>query len=140
MATFAYDPANSVLIVNGYRVTAFADGTMIDIEANEDDFKPYHGAVGAAWVKQKDHGVKITFTTRGDSSDNDVLSAMRNLQKAVPMPAFEVFYKESLGTTLVKAHRCRFTKFPKLERGTDHPKVEWSIESLAADSTIGSMV
>lgn len=140
MATYAYDPANSVLVVDGYRVTAFADGSFIEIEANEDDFKSYHGAVGAAWVKQKDHGCKITFTLRGDSADNDVLSAKRNLRKSVPMAAFETFFGEIKGTSKVQAHRCQFTKVPKLERSTDHPKAEWSVESLGADITIGSML
>jgi hypothetical protein len=140
MATYAFDPYNSILIIDGYRVTAFADGTMIEIEANEDDFKAYHGATGANWVKQKDHGVKITFTTRGDSADNDVLSAKRNIQRAVPAPAFESYFKEVKGSTKVAAHRCRFVKIPKIERGTDHPKVEWTVESLAADINVGSML
>ena len=39
MSLFAYDPQNSILIVAGYRVTQFADGTALTIEATDDGIR-----------------------------------------------------------------------------------------------------
>lgn len=138
MAT--YDPQNSVLIIDGYRVTGFADGTFITITANEQDFTPSHGADGAAWVRNKDKGTKVSFSLRGDAVANAVLSANAKTRKLVKAPPFESSFYEIDGGTSAAVHSCQFIKSPEIQRGMELPKVDWEVEGLTADTQIGGIV
>ena len=140
MSLFAYDPQNSILIVAGYRVTQFADGTAITIEATDDDFKAHHGVRSAAWVKQKNKGFKLTFSVMGDSADNAQLGARQRLQKAGPSAPFPVMFAEINGTSKAVGTRGRFVKAPKIERGADMPKVEYTVECLDGSVNPGMML
>lgn len=140
MSQYPYDPQNGILVVDGYRVTQFAEGTYITIEPTDDDFKAYHGVKSETWVRQKNKGFKLTFSVPADSADNAHLSLRLRLQKAGPTPAFSTLFREINGTSYAKGNRCRFTKPPKLERSTEMPKVEYVVEALTGEVQCGMML
>lgn len=64
MDVLTYDPLKVNLVVNNVVITGFADGTMIEVERNEDAIMPYVGTQGEVAIAEsadKTGTVKITL-------------------------------------------------------------------------------
>ncbi|MGP1567979.1 MAG: phage structural protein [Peptoanaerobacter stomatis] len=59
-----YDPLKVNLVIKGVAITGFADGTMIEIEKNEDAIMPYVGTQGEVSIAEnadKTGTIKVTL-------------------------------------------------------------------------------
>ena len=127
MAT-TYDPELVNLIVDGFVVTGFADGTFINAERNEDLRELEVGAKGEVIVVENaDDTGMFSFTLQPTSPANSVL---RQLAKS----------GESFATSVVDdndnsansfASECYVASFPSNDKADSPEDREWEV--LAVD-------
>ena len=120
-----YDPKQVNLILDGYTVTGFADGTFIKIERLDPEiYKTHvgaHGEVGR--TRNPNKAGKIAFTTKGTAPANVIIDAMKNL--SVPI-AFAIINKSDTSFA-VAATNAWLSKDPNVEFGMEETNVEWEL-------------
>lgn len=141
MSTKTYDPKQMKITFGGLILGAFADGTFLEVERDEDTFSRKVGASGeACWVRNRNRGGKITFTVMQDSLTNDGLSAFVVVDELTGQGVQSFFAAEANGTTAVHSGECRISKPAKVTRGKEHNSVEWTIDCADIDIFNGGLL
>lgn len=136
MAT--YDPFNNIVNFGGVDLGGWAEGTVIEIERDEDTFSKKVGTNGdVCWVRNRNRGGKAKLTLMQDSLSNDVLSNFMSADEALGTGVQPFQMTDAAGTTVVHASAGRISKPGAVKRGKEHNSVEWTIDLADVDVFIG---
>lgn len=81
-----YEPLLVSMVYAGFPIVGLAEGTFIEIERNEDDWKDYCGTDGeVVWARQHDKRGTVKFILKNTSATNDDLSAVMR-SDGIPAP------------------------------------------------------
>lgn len=126
MAIATYAPKEVKVVVGIAPMIGFADGSFIDVEYNEEAFKPFTGADGYhARTKNANESGKITIKLSQTSPCNDILSVIHNVDRETGKGIVPIIIKDNSGTTLVVGAECYIEKFPKIGYGKEIEAREW---------------
>lgn len=138
--TKTLDPAKWLTNFGGIPLTAYAKGTFIEIEYDEDAFSYETGASGhTVRVKNNNSTAKITLTLMADSSDNDRLSAVHAVDRATG-EGITVFSGKELNGSATVFGEAWINKLPKLERGDSAVNAVWVFTMPKALINLGGLV
>ncbi len=126
-----YDPNKVTVIVGGFPMTGYADGTFVEIEPMGDNATSQSGAdgeVARAMGTDQRHSVKITL--QQTSASNDILSSLRNLDRVSGGGAmFPVAITDLSGRTLFGASQGWIAKMPNMGFGKELTNREWMLHT-----------
>lgn len=139
MAVRTYNPKEVSVIVSGYIIGGFADGTFVNVERNNDSWTLSVGADGEGTrSKSSDRSGRITITLNQSSASNDVLSALELTDDATGTGTFAFLVKDNFGTSLFAADTAWIVKPAAAPYGKESDNREWIIETDNLRSFIGS--
>lgn len=120
-----YDPKSVSVIVNGYTVSGFAEGTFVKVERVKPEtyitHVGAHGEVGR--TKNTDKTGRITITLKGTSPSNVILDVFKNLSAPIAMAVLN----KSDRSFAAAASNAWVSKDPANEFGAEESNVDWEI-------------
>lgn len=129
MGAKTYSPKKVAVIVAGYIINGYADGTFVNVERAADTFTKVVGADGEVGrVHSADRSGKITITLQQTSESNDVLSALQQADELTLSGKFPVAVKDNNGTSLYVAGDAWVMKPVNSEYASTMSTREWTIE------------
>ena len=130
MAAKTYDPSQVAIIVGGFQVTGFADGTFLSVERNADNFALYVGTDGEGTrAKSNNKSGRMTFTLAQSSDANAFLSALATADELSNSGIVPVLVKDNSGTSLYSAETAWIVKHSPAEFGREVGTREWILET-----------
>ena len=130
MAAKTYDPSQVAIIVGGFQVTGFADGSFLTVERNADNFALYIGTDGEGTrAKSNNKSGRMTFTLAQSSDANAFLSALVTADELSNSGIVPVLVKDNSGTSLFSAETAWIVKHPAAEFGREIGTREWILET-----------
>lgn len=130
MAAKTYDPSQVAIIVGGFQVTGFADGTFLTVERNADNFALYIGTDGEGTrAKSNNKSGRMTFTLAQSSDANAFLSALVTADELSNSGIVPVLVKDNSGSSLYSAETAWIVKHPAAEFGREIGTREWILET-----------
>jgi len=130
MAVKTYDPSQVALIVGGFNITGFADGSFVTVARNADAFALYVGTDGEGTrAKSNNKSGRITITLAQSSDSNAILSGIASLDELSNNGVVPVLVKDSSGLSLYAAETAWIVKSPDSEFGKELGSREWIIET-----------
>jgi hypothetical protein len=130
-ATKVYDPASVLMSFAGIPIRGFADGTMVNIEFNEDAFSLQMGTDGEGTrSKTNNRSAKVTISLMQSSDTNDLLSGVHTLDLNSPGGdgVGPLLIKDGQGRSLFLAEKAWIMKSPGAEYGREATAREWVFE------------
>jgi hypothetical protein len=126
MGFATYDPKQVHVIIGGAPIGGFVDGTFIDVNFDEEQFKKVVGADGlVSRAKTNNHSGQIAITLQATSSSNDVLSLIWNADRRASAGVVPVLVKDSSGRTLFAAAHAWIQKHPDASFSKDIGERKW---------------
>ena len=126
MAIATYSSKEVKIIVGVIPIIGFVDGSFVDVEYNEETFKPYTGADSEhARSRNANESGKITIKLNQTSPCNDLLSLIYNTDKETGNGIVPIAIKDGSGNTVVFGAECYIEKAPKISFGKDIEAREW---------------
>lgn len=138
-----YDPNNVKVVLAGFPIQGFADGTMVEVSYVSDQFAEVQGTDGeTSRSKTNDLRATVTIRTMQTSPSNDHLSALTNADlNADGGAGVGVFLLTDLsGNTILAAQNAWVKKFADQSFGRESTERPWTIMCAKLDSFIGSNV
>lgn len=128
MAVDTYAPEKLAIIVGGFIMQGYADGTFVNVERNTETFQTVVGADGEGTrVKSADKSGKITITLKQSSDSNDVLSGLEIADEATLQGYVPVLVKDANGRSLYAAETAWVEKPANAEFSKELSNREWVI-------------
>jgi hypothetical protein len=128
MAT--YNPLLVIVTWNGVPIVGFQDGSMVEVEYNQDAFSLHVGTQGDYLrVMSCDHSGKLTVHLMQSSPTNDALSTFANLDRTLGSVVGPFTITDLNGTTTVISPQTWIMKMPKVEFGKEATGRDWVFES-----------
>lgn len=130
MAVYRHD--RSILMLNGYEITAFDESSdSLSIALAGDDGAMTTGAGGrSVFVFTGNESVILTIKLLQHSPDNEFLSQLRNRilnSQSAPTP-IEMYFKDIWNGDEITGERGFPTTPPTISRGTGHNAATWTIQ------------
>lgn len=142
MATKVYDPDQLSIVVCGIPLTGgFAEGVMVEIEQDEDDFVEVVGTLGdVTRSKKMNKMTTITVRLMQTSDANSALSALANLDQNAPNGAGIGVTKvnDLSGTSLYLFSKSWIAKVPTVTFDATDTVREWKIRGNRTARVDGS--
>ena len=130
MAVKTYDPSQVAIIIGGFPVTGFADGSFVTVERNEDAFALYVGTDGEGTrAKSNNKSGRITITLAQSSDSNAVLSGFAQADELSNSGVVPVLVKDNSGQSLHSAETAWIVKAANSEYAREVGTREWVIET-----------
>ena len=129
MSTYTFNHTLVTFVYSGARITGFADGTSIKIEANEDRYNLVVGADGlAARARTQNKSAKITVSLMPNSVGNRIFDAAAKLDDQTDAGALPFAITDpSIGDLYIGT--AWVSKEPGREFGKDINPIEWVLET-----------
>lgn len=129
--TATYDPDQVILLVGVATIDGFADGSMLTLDQDTDDFVDNIGTTGEV-VRSKSNDRRATLTIRlqQTSDSNDILSAINNADMAAPNGAGIATFMlrdKTNGRALYSAAECWVAKSPAVNFDRTSQPREWKL-------------
>ena len=136
LATF--DPASVVISFGGIPLSGFADGTFLEITADNPQFTKVVGADGfTTRVKSNNYGAVATLTLAQSSPSNEILSGFLNQDRLNDDGVYPLLIKDMSGTTVVFSATGWIQQFPNITFGNELNNREWIIDLADIDIFVG---
>jgi hypothetical protein len=130
MAAKTYDPSQVAIIVGGFQITGFADGSFLTVARNTDAFALYIGTDGEGTrAKSNNKSGRITLTLAQSSDSNAILSGIAAADELSNSGIVPVLIKDNSGNSLYAAETAWIVKAPDSEFGREVGAREWIIET-----------
>lgn len=130
MAAKTYDPSQVAIIVGGFQITGFADGSFLTVARNADAFALYVGTDGEGTrAKSNNKSGRITLTLAQSSDSNAILSGIAVADELSNNGIVPVLIKDNSGNSLYAAETAWIVKAPDSEFGREIGSREWIIET-----------
>lgn len=133
MAVHTYNPQKVVVIVNGFNVTGFADGTFVNIAMVNDAITTSVGADGEiARAIQSDRRCTVTLTLQQTSEANTFLSTLFNMDMLTCGGRIgPILIQDLCGDTIFSASQAWIAKPADIEYGKEISNRAWNIQTGA---------
>lgn len=133
-----FNPANIIISIGGVAMSGFADGTFLEITADNQQYTKVVGADGfTTRVKSNNYGGVLTLTLSLTSPSNDALSAILNADRLSDAGVVPVLIKDLSGTTTIFAATGWIQQFPDITYSNDFTTRAWTIDLADIDIFIG---
>lgn len=138
MSVKTYDPKLVHIIIGGFEMIGFADGTFLTVERDEDSYSKVSGSDGeTARAKSNNKGGTATLTLMQTSSSNDVLSGFAIADEQSNSGVVPIFVKDSLGTTTLFSAEGWIKKPAPAVFAKEVGNRDWIIDLSTMDVFIG---
>ncbi len=138
MAVATFDPKSVIVTIGGVAMSGYADGTFLEITADQQQFTKVTGADGyTTRVKSNDYGALMTLTLSQSSPSNDALSGFLALDRATNAGVVPILIKDLSGTTIMFAGTGWIRQFPDVTFANEISNRAWQIDLAEADIFIG---
>lgn len=138
MSVRTYDPSQVSVIVGGFAMTGYADGSFVSLEMDEDAWALYIGSDGeGARSKSNNFAGTVTIRLMQTSPSNDVLSAFAKADKLSNSGIVPVMVKDNLGRSLFIAENAWVQKVADSEFARESGEREWVLRTEHLEATIG---
>ena len=135
---YTYDPKDASLIVGGFAMSGFADGTFISVERTSDAFSKVTGADGiTSRAKSNDKSGTITITLAQTSPSNDILSGFAILDESKNAGVVPASLLDFAGKTVAASAFAWVKKSPKADYSKEVGNREWVLDCADLDLFIG---
>jgi hypothetical protein len=125
---FTYNPKEIAVTLKGSLLSGFAKGTFINVELDDDDWSLDQGTDGQVLRSRKANSVAtVTLTLQQSSLSNDVLTGMRNIDRANGEGTGTFLLKDTRGTTLISAPFAFINKPTALGFADEATNRDWKI-------------
>ncbi len=125
-----YDPDLISVVVGGYTLSGFADGTFVTVERDEDTWILSIGADGeGARAKSNNRSGTITITLMQSSDSNKILSDLATADELSNSGVFALLIKDSSGASLYSAETAWIQKPAASEFARELGTREWTIRT-----------
>lgn len=130
MAVRSYNPKDLVVIAAGEIIEAFADGTFVSIERNEDSANLAVGSQGdATRTITNNRSGRVTLTLLQTSPSNATLNAQLKALELAGGGIFSVLVKDNSGLDICSALTAWIVKPPVMDYSNENSNREWIIET-----------
>lgn len=138
MAVKTYDPKQVILIVGGFQITGYAEGTFVNIARREDAFTLHVGSDGeGVRSKSNNRSGTVTFHLLQSSHSNDILSAFAKADELTNAGIFPLMVKDGSGSSLYMAQSAWIKKIADSEFGKEAGAREWGLETDNLEAFVG---
>ena len=141
MATFTYSADNAFLILNGFPINGFQEGSEILITMDEEVVSKQVDIDGknVTFNKLNNNTATIAFTLNDGVDANALLSAQyQALKNNLAGGVLPIFFKDGdTGTTFI-SDACTIKTLPSIVKGRESKGREWVLTTGQADAFIGS--
>lgn len=136
LATF--DPASVVISFGGIPLSGFADGTFLEITADNPQFTKTVGADGyTTRTKSNNYGAQVTITLAQSSPSNDILTSFLNADRIDNQGVKPLIIKDMSGRTLVFSSTAWIQQFSDITFGNELNNRSWVLDLADIDIFIG---
>ena len=130
MGLKTYDPNQVQVIVGGFPMSGFADGTFVTVEKNEDAWALQMGTDGEGTrSKSNNESGRVIITLMQSSESNDILNGFAESDRLSNSGLVPVMVKDSLGSALHAAEQAWIVKKPASEYAREAGPREWILET-----------
>ena len=138
MSVYTYSPEEVRVIVGGVPMSAFADGTFVNVTRDEQAYNKVTGADGrTSRARTANRAGAITITLQQTSPSNDVLSGFMLADEAGDQGVVSVMIKDSSGRTLHFCAAAWVQQMPDQDFSKDIENREWILDCSRIDSFVG---
>lgn len=138
MATRTYDPKSVSVIIGGFPISGFADGTFINAMRSNDAFTKTTGADGdTTRVKSNDKSGELTITLDQTSLSNDVLTSIALRDELANAGVVTIRIKDILGASTFVSATGWIRKIPEVEYGKETSTREWVFDMSDFEMFVG---
>lgn len=138
MATRTYDPKAITVVIGGFPMGGFADGTFVSVMRSNDAFTKTVGADGdTTRVKSNDKSGELTLTLDQTSLSNDALSTIAIRDELANAGVVTVRIKDLLGASLYVSATGWIRKVPEVEYGKETSTREWVLDLADLETFTG---
>ncbi len=132
-----YDPRQVYFTYAGTRIQGYADGDFFSSKFNEDSQSLIIGADGdGCFIANANESGEVTVTLLASSKSNDLLSALFETQRVVPVPK-PLYGKDGLGTSIISGEQAFIKKLPDITYGKEMSTREWVFIVLKLKAFVG---
>lgn len=133
-----YSPKKVQVVVADQLLTGFAKGSFVVVEKKEDDFETEVGSDGeGARTQSADESGSVTITLMQTSASNDILSNLRDVDKASGANVFNLMIKDGSGRTIISAAEAWIRKVPNSDFADKKTDRAWVIDSAILIHQLG---
>lgn len=138
-AVKTYDPHNVQIIMGGFAISGFADGTFISVAYDEDAYNKTVGADGeVSRARSNNQCATVTLTLKQTSNSNDDLSALFEFDKVNDAGIVPLMVKEiGSGRTLMFTQAAWVQRAPDVNYSKDVEDRAWTVATGQISTFIG---
>jgi hypothetical protein len=141
MPVRTYDPKAVTVVVGGFPISGFADGSFVKAMRSNDAFTKTVGADGdTTRVKSNDLSGEITITLDMASPSNDVLMQFAIRDEVANAGVVPVRIKDLQGTSQYVSATGWVRKIPEAEYGKETGTREWVLDVADLDIFVGGNI
>lgn len=128
-----YSAARVSIVVAGFAISGYADGTFVTIEESGDGVMMKSGADGeVARSISNNYVVDINITLLQSSASNDILNNLYNVDRlTIGGQVFPIVIESHGGTTMYTSGQCWIRKRSRVSYARDIESREWSLQSIS---------
>lgn len=135
---YTYDASQVSVIVGGFAMTGFADGSAVTIDRDEDAFSLSVGTDGeSARSKSNNFAGKITIKLMQTSPSNDVLTAFAKADELSNAGIVPAMVKDNLGRSMHMAENAWVERFPSSDFARESGVREWVLRTNHLENFVG---
>jgi len=130
MGVKTYDPNEVTVIVGGFTLSGFADGTKVTCERMEPGWSLQIGTDGEGTrSKSNNKSGAVTIVLMQTSDSNDILSAIAAADEYGNAGLRNVLVKDAGGRTVFEAETAWVERYPTSEFGREATGREWVLHT-----------
>ncbi len=138
MTVRTYDPKEVHIIIGGFEMTGFADGTFLTISRDNDSFSKVSGADGeTSRAKSNDKGGGAILSLQQTSPSNDILSGIVIADELSNSGVVPMIVTDSLGTTVLFSGEGWIKKPAEVTFAKEIGNRDWNLDLASMDIFIG---
>lgn len=138
MTVRTYDPKEVHIIIGGFEMTGFADGTFLVIVRDDDAFTKVNGADGeTSRAKSNNKGGSATLSLQQTSPSNDILSGIALADELSNSGVVPVIVNDSLGTTVLFSGEGWIKKPAEVTFAKEIGNRDWVLDLASMDVFVG---
>ena len=138
--TFTYSADQHFLIIGGFPITGFQDGSEVTITIDENVMTRQvdNDGRGVTFNRTNNKMATITFTLNEGGAGNDFLSGMyQAFQNGLPGGVLPVYFKDNNGRSIFASTSCTVETLPSLGGGRESSGREWVLGTGQSEIFIG---
>lgn len=138
MSVFTYAADKVRVVVGGFPLTGFSDGTFITVERDEQAYNKVTGADGVtSRARTGNRAGSITISLQQTSPSNDVLSGFMIADEASDLGVVPVLIKDTSGRTIHATSAAWVRQKPSETFSKNIENREWILDCARIESFVG---